>query len=192
MQAALIPNRKLTSAAGFVDPASGQDVWAQLHEYCILQPSQAYSVVALLPPFPPSILLAIERDEVWNGCSEARSWTVLIRIDGRHFDKDGICKFLEDDGIARHRPWDIVHNNPTGISRPKRSSRAASMKVSEESHGCHTTLKSPVFSVKFRSEDEAMRFWRTWHRMPLPRPHRAGDTSGPEQQATLLHVDLTF
>jgi len=190
MQAALIRNRKLTPGVGYIDPARGQDVWAQLHEYCLLQPSQAYSVVALLPPFPPSILLAIERDQEWSGCGEARSWTVLIRLDGRHFNKDEMCKFFQDDGIARHRQWDIVQDDPAGIPRHERSSCAASIKVSEEGHGYHTTTESPIFSVKFRSEDEAMRFWRTWHRMPLPHP--ADDTSGPEHQATFLHVELTF
>jgi hypothetical protein len=190
MQTALIRFRRLTPYAGYIDPANGTDVWAQLHEYCLLQPSQSFSVVALLPPFPPSILLAIERDEAWNGCKEVRSWTVLIRLDGGHFDMDDICKFLEDDGNARHRPWDIVHKDPAGIPRHKPSSPVASMTVSEESHGCHTPVESQIFSVKFRSEDEAMRFWRTWHRMPLPHP--ADDTPGSEHQATLLHVEPTF
>lgn len=190
MQAALIWHRRLTPYAGYIDPASGKDVWAQLHEYCLLQPSQSFNVVALVPPFPPSILLAIERDEVWNGCREARSWTVLIRLDGGNFDIDDMCKFLEDDGNARHRPWDIVHKDLAGIPRHERSTFLDSMAVSKESHGCDTPIESQIFSVKFSSEDEAMRFWRTWHRMPLPHP--ADDMSAPEHQAKLLHVELTF
>jgi hypothetical protein len=182
MQAALTRHRKLTPAAGFIDPATGQDVWAQLHEYCLLQPSQGFHVVALLPPYPPSILLAIKRNELWNGCGKARSWRVLIRVNGRHLNKDDMRKFLQDDAIAQHRPWEIIYNDP--------ASHAPSMGVCEEDHGYHTTVEPPICSVEFRSEVEAMRFWRKWHRMPLP--HQAGDTSGPECQAPMLHVELTF
>lgn len=189
LQAALIPGRGLTPHPGYIDPESGEDVWERLHEYCLLQPAQDFRVTALLPGFPPSILQAIQRDGAWNDFRGARSWAVLIWLSGAHCDKDEICRFLEDDGKARHRPWDI-HHKPVSICGHEQSRYVAPMAVHEENDHSHTLEESQIFSVKFCGESEAMRFWRTWHRMPFPR--LAKDTSAPEHQAPLLHVEPTW
>jgi hypothetical protein len=190
LQAALIPGRGLTPPPGYIDHESGEDVWKRLHEYCLLQPSQDFSVIALLPEFPRSVLRAIRYHKVWNDGGEPQRWTVLVRVDGGQSRKEDICRFLETDGKSQNRPWEIVHNGSAHMPGHEQSTDSDVVAVFEETKGWRSTEESQTFSIKFRSEGEAMRFWRTWHRQPLSR--RAEDALMPGHHAPCLYVELTW
>ncbi len=102
--------------------------------------------------------------------------------------KDRIRRFLEEDGMARNRPWDIVH--PGESSREfghGQASYETPIPISKESSGSE---EPKIFGITFRTEAEAIRFWRAWHRRPFP--GLSEDSSTPDPHASLLHVDLTW
>ena len=187
LQAALTPGRGLTPPPGYIDPESGEDVWKQLREYAILQPTQDFSVTALLPKFPSSVERAIELYQRWNGLGGERGWAVRIRVDGHQLDKERVLRFLEEDGKARNRPWGIISRECSDMHDHTPSSAPA---VFEENSGLGQMEGLQNFVVKFCSEEEAMRFWRTWHRLPFP--DLAGYVSWPDHQPPLLHVELAW
>lgn len=187
-QAALKTKPGLPSPPGYLDPESGEDVWKRLREYCILQPEQAFNVTALLPKFPTSVKRAIHLHQMWNE-SYRRSWNVRIRVDGDHLGPDQILRFIEEDGIARNKPWKLVDYGFINTSGHQQRVRLTSPIGIEKSHGGHEWEKVKNFSVKFHSEAEAMRFWKTWHRRPFP--CAAEDESTPDHYAPLLHVEIT-
>lgn len=180
LEAALKPSRGLTPPPGYVDPDTGLDVWRLLREYCLLQPAQRFSVTAMLPEFPASVQRAIEHDERWNELCGGRGSSVFVRVRGGQCGKEDICRFFEEDGKARSRPWDVIYHQ-----------------ADESFHQDETALftqdsekQSESFGIKFHSEGEAMRFWRTWHRRPCPL--LAEQTSSPDADAPCLHVELTW
>ena len=188
LKAALTPGRGLTPPLGYIDPETGEDIWKRLHEYCLLQPAQNFSVTALQPDFPPSIEQAIQGHRTRNDFGGAQSWTVLVRIDGGQLNKDQICKFLEEDGNARNRPWGTINHRSAGMTGYEQLNHVIPRAVCEGSTGWQETEKSHNFGIRFESESEAMRFWRTWHRRPIP--HLDACTS--DYHALCLHVELTW
>lgn len=188
LQAALTPHRGLTPPPGYIDPQSGEDIWKRLREYCLLQPAQDFCVTALLPEFPPSVKKAIQRHQIWTDSPGIRSWSVRIQVEDDHLGVDQISRFLKEDGKAQFRPWNVIHRPSPGICEHEEPIHGVSMAVSEEGGGGHEAEGVKNFIVKFRSEGEAMRFWRTWHRRPCP--HLANDVSTPRHQAPLLRVEI--
>jgi hypothetical protein len=190
LQAALNPGRGLTPPPGYIDPESGEDVWKGLLEYVVLQPTQDFNVTALLPEFPLSVNQAIQRHKRWSRFEGLRSWTVRIRVHDYHLTKNHIFRFLEEDGKARDRPWDIMRHETAGMPYHTQSSNEVPPAIFEEPSSLRRTDGLQNFGVKFGSEGEAMRFWRTWHRMPFPCP--AQDVSTPDYDIPLLHVELAW
>lgn len=186
LQAALTPGRGLTPPPGYIDPETGEDVWKQLREYTILQPTQDFSVTALLPRFPPSIDREIELDKKWNGPSEDRRWTVRIRVDGLQLDEKRIFQFLEEDAKARKRPWAILRS---GCNKAHGQLQCAPA-VFEENSRFSQLEGLQNFIVRFHSEEEAMKFWRTWHRKPFR--DLAENATGSDCHSPLLHVELAW
>ena len=190
LQAALIPGRGLTPPPGYIDPENGEDIWNGLLEYTVLQPTQDFSVTALLPEFPPSVNHAIQRRKAWNHSNGVPCWTVRIRTDGYQLTEDRIVRFLEEDGKARNRPWIMVHHEPTRIPGHVRSGAENAHAVFEETSKLRLAEGQQNFIVKFGGEGEAMRFWRTWHRMPLPL--LPDDVFMRDRDGPLLHVELAW
>jgi hypothetical protein len=189
---ALPQRRSLTPPVGYVDPRTGEDVWKRLHEYSILQPLQEYNATALLPEFPRSVTYAISRHERWQGSGGHQTWTVLIRVPGYQVEKDQILKFLEEDGKARDRPWGIAFEQSVDGSTNDRTEDAPQPAVFQEmvcGRGREIS-NGDIFGVRFTSEGEGMRLWRTWHRMPFPGLQIDADVSG--LQAPMMHVELTW
>lgn len=192
LQAALTPGRGLTPPPGWIDPESGEDVWKALHEYTLLQPLQDFSLTALLPEFPPSVNQAIQRSKTWNHSNGTPCWTVRIRVDGKQLTRARILQFLEKDGKARHRPWMMAHHElaRTPVHAHVQSGPEISHAVLEETSEMRQIGALQNFIVKFGSEGEAMRFWRTWHRMPFPLPPNDGVMPGVDDP--LVHVELAW
>ena len=189
LQAALKGYCGITPPPGYLDPENGEDVWKRLREYCLLQPEQDFSVTALLPGFPTSVTRSIQLHQKCNESYQYRSWNVRIRLDGDHWGSDQILKFIEEDGKARNRPWGIINPGSIYIPEHQQPIHLTSPVVAEESGSGDEWERVKNFSVKFDSEAEAMRFWRTWHRRPFPYP--AEDVSTPDHYAPLLHVEIT-
>lgn len=190
LEVALIPGRGLTPPPGYIDPESGEDVWERLREFSLLQPVQSFSVTALLPEFPPSVNQAINRYKTWSEFEGVRFWTTRIRVAGNRFQKDQISRFLKEDGKKRERRWEIMFGRSAKACRHDQSRRERPTAVTEESTDWHEAHKVQDFSIKFRSESEAKRFWRIWHRRPFP--CRTENAAVPDPDAPTIHVELTW
>jgi hypothetical protein len=221
LQAAQIPGRGLDPPPGYIDPDTGQDVWRRLREYSVLQPSQEFSVTALMERFPRSVGMAVERHERWvrarstcrRGGSSGRErwrprWMVLMRIIVAFQGQDSVLErlgvdrvlgFLEEDGRARKRPWRMAAAEKPDGESPTEGDDGP---VFEERYvpgdrGDNAVAEvQQLFGVRFITEGEAMRFWRTWHlrRLPLPLLGLPGhvDMDPGDARAPLLHLELTW
>lgn len=189
LQAAQIPGRGLTPPPGYIDPETGDDVWKRLREYALLQPAQRFSITALLPKFPPTIVRDIQRHERWTMASGIRSWTVRIWLDGDQLTKDRFCRFLQEDGEARNRAWGLASQWSTGVPEDDQSRHTPVQAVTETGTAWRGAETIQNLVVTFSNESEAVKFWRTWHRRPFP---TTADGAGPGHGAPLLNVELMW
>lgn len=109
---------------------------------------------------------------------------------GYQLEKAEIHRFLEEDGRARDRPWGVASEESVDGAAGDRSVDATQPAVFQEVVGGSAILNGDIFGVRFTSEGEGMRFWRTWHRMPFP--GLSGDEDMSDLRAPLLHVELTW
>ncbi len=190
LQAALIPGRRLTPPPGYIDPESGEDVWKRILEYCLLQPTQNFGVTALLPNFPPSIVQSIRWHTRWAEHSQYRSWTVLVRIDDERLGKATFARFLKEDGVVSKRVWDTMSPEPAGTSWHDLPSCGTPASVSREGGFPQGNKGLQMFGIEFRSQGEALKFWRKWHRRPFPFP--ISEASASDYDAPLLQVETLW
>jgi hypothetical protein len=149
---------------------------------------QDFSVTALLPDLPPSVERTIGRHTKWTTYHGGRCYAVRVRSFGLNLDSKGLWRLLKQDGEARYRPWDIVLHASADETPGEQCDNWVPWGIFEEI----ATLRSPGtlqdFVIKFRSESEAMRFWRTWHKRPIPGAE--GNAAGLDLQEFLFQVEL--
>lgn len=169
---------------------TGEDVWKRLREYCLLQTTQRFRVTAVLPEFPLPVMRAIELHERWNELCGSQGWTVFIRVKGGQFGRQHIRRFLEQDGKARKRPWDVMQLHFDAMAGNDQPIHEGGKPPSNKIRDWDLGKVSQNFGIKFSTEKEAMIFWRTWHRRPCRL--LAEDKSTPDANAPFLHVELTW
>ena len=83
-------------------------------------------------------------------------------------------QFLLEDGRSRGSSWDIL-DAPIGIE-------PLEWQATTEHGEIKLQLVESSWVVRFRNEDEAMKFWRLWHLRPI-----SSSASAP-----LVHVDVLY
>ena len=191
--AATTKKRELIAPEDYIDPVSGEDIWKRLNEFSLLLPTQDFNVTALLSPLPASISSALTKYDYWNFPTESyKAWPVRIFVNETTLSVAAVEQFLSEDekkqgmewrlvtGAERMEPMQHVTINEKGRRFQRRCSSA---RRGGEDHTPLPTHKNWV--LRFLSEDDALLFWRTWHRRPFP--SSPAPPSGCKQ--CLLHVE---
>jgi hypothetical protein len=162
-------NRGLAVAppVGYKDPVSGEDVWKRLHEFTLLQPQQEFSVTAIIPPFPEVVTTALFQHDHWlDAIGRPGCWPVRVKVDGLQIQPPNLMRFLRSSGERRGRKWKIRRNiigrlESFALWFPVAINPVAIQREPDE-------WGDKGWIVRFESEEEAMMFWRLWHRRVCP------------------------
>jgi hypothetical protein len=174
--AATTNKRELTPPEGYVDPLSEEDTWKRLHEFSVLLPTQLFDVTAMLEPFPEAVHINIRNHELWRFPNiRSESWPVRIWIDDYHLDASLVKRFLEEDGNARGQEWKLTGGNKSVdpmlyTAFNNRGDRIYRKGGQISKDDVKLLRKSPQknWVIHFRAKEDALLFWRTWQRRPLP------------------------
>ena len=187
-RAATTEKREVTPPEGYIDPLSGEDTWKRLHEFSVLLPTQQFNVTAMLEPFPDTIRTHLENYKLWR---TQASWPLRIWVDEYNLGAGLVERFLFEDGKERGRGWKLLK----GVERIEPMVYTAfnskgdpldgeGNQISKEDAAFLYATDHKNWVIRFVTEQEALLFWRTWHRRPFP--ESPSQLSGEKR---LLHVD---
>jgi hypothetical protein len=188
-------NRELTPPEGYIDPLSGEDTWKRLHEFSVLLPTQSFKVTAMLEPFPVTISTDLRNSMLWKfPDGMLGTWPVRIWIDDYDLDASLVKRFVEEDGNERGRRWklitDITRIEPmvyTAFNNKGDRINRERNQISKEDLALLHASPHRNWVIRFRAEEDAILFWRTWHRRPFP--ESLSRSPGEER---LLHVETLW
>jgi hypothetical protein len=184
-------DRELTPPEGYVDPLSGEDIWKRLREFSVLLPTQRFNVTAMLEPFPETICTGLRNHELWRfPTTSLGTWPVRIWIDDYHLDASLVKRVLEEDGNEGGHRWKLTGTNPvepmfyTAFNSKGNPIDRDGTQISKKDLALLRESPHKNWVIRFRAEEDALLFWRTWHRRPFP--ESLSRWPGKER---LLHVD---
>lgn len=180
---AITNNRELRPPDDYVDPVSSENTWKRLHEFSLLLREQDFTVTAMLAPLPETVLSALWNHRHWNFLDGPyKVWPLRIWVHDTDLTGHMVEAFLSEADKSANKKWDVIQ----GVGRLEAlygSALSARGKRRDERGSGIEAHRNWV--LRFRSEENALLFWRTWHRQPFPqsllRPY--------DGRAGLLHVD---
>ena len=142
----------------------------------------------MLEPFPDTIHTHLENYRLWRTHA---SWPLRIWVDEYDLSAALIERFLFEDGKERGRSWKLLK----GVERIEPmvyttfNSKGDPLdgegnQISKEVASFLSATDQKNWVIRFITKQDALLFWRTWHRRPFP--ESLSQLAGEER---LLHVD---